>query len=285
MIRQKDLIHNTDWDILIILDACRYDVFKEVYKEVLGVGELKKVKSPASWTFGWFVDTFYKMPKLKDVAFVSASPSVNSDKIDIVNKEKRKKYGDIDFDAEDYFKKVINVSETGFNRDYGIVFPEEVTSEVIRLLNSENCKVMCKYYQVHDPYLYFIYKGETEKVNVSNFEERDKVVLKFDNFKTFLSNFISDTTLWKIRKLIRKPPKEGLGYLWLNNGTEGIRNAYREDMKEMMSHIKEILKHCKGKTVVITSDHGENLGEKGYFGHGARRTKEVEEVPWLVIDA
>lgn len=28
---QKRLIHETDWDTLIVLDACRYGYFKEVY--------------------------------------------------------------------------------------------------------------------------------------------------------------------------------------------------------------------------------------------------------------
>ena len=40
MEQQKELIHNTKWNLLIILDACRYDYFKEECKIK---GKLKKV--------------------------------------------------------------------------------------------------------------------------------------------------------------------------------------------------------------------------------------------------
>lgn len=50
-------IHEEDWDYLIVLDACRYDKFKESYPDYLD-GELRKVWSRASSTQPWLGKTF-----------------------------------------------------------------------------------------------------------------------------------------------------------------------------------------------------------------------------------
>ena len=50
--RQKPFIHefiDNDEFVLVILDACRYDVFSEVYQEYL-TGELKEVWASGRWT-------------------------------------------------------------------------------------------------------------------------------------------------------------------------------------------------------------------------------------------
>ena len=76
--RQTNLIYNTDWDVLIILDACRYDIFHEVYKETLGnLGSLKKVISPATHTMQWLNETFNEK-KFDDVIYIAGNPFINS---------------------------------------------------------------------------------------------------------------------------------------------------------------------------------------------------------------
>jgi len=55
MIKQKDLIYNTDWDLLIVIDDCRFDYFKEVNWLR---GTLQPVWSEGSSTAVWFSRTF-----------------------------------------------------------------------------------------------------------------------------------------------------------------------------------------------------------------------------------
>jgi len=52
MNKLKDKVHLDDWDTLIVLDACRYDFFKEYYSIYpnLELGELSIAKSPGSAT-------------------------------------------------------------------------------------------------------------------------------------------------------------------------------------------------------------------------------------------
>lgn len=59
-----------DWDNLLILDACRYDMFEEInFLE----GELKKVVSPASESWG-YLSTCFDDRELHDTIYVTANP-------------------------------------------------------------------------------------------------------------------------------------------------------------------------------------------------------------------
>lgn len=74
-------ILDEDWDTLIILDACRYDVFKNTND--LG-GELKKKRSIASATSHFLIDNFKKRTAY-DTVYLSANPKIgiHRDQIDV----------------------------------------------------------------------------------------------------------------------------------------------------------------------------------------------------------
>lgn len=50
---EKQQVHG-DWRFLIILDACRFDVFQEVSSRLGLNGELRKVRSATGETIGWY---------------------------------------------------------------------------------------------------------------------------------------------------------------------------------------------------------------------------------------
>ncbi|PTD94209.1 hypothetical protein C9439_03940 [archaeon SCG-AAA382B04] len=71
--KEQNLL-DEEWDICIVLDACRYDVFKDLYKEYLR-GELEKRKSKGSNTLSWLKNTF---PKTYNITYVSSNPFISS---------------------------------------------------------------------------------------------------------------------------------------------------------------------------------------------------------------
>ena len=78
MIDQRKLIHERNWDVLIILDACRYDYFEKVYMDYFGdMGKLQTVKSPATWTGAWVAEIFHGKP-MKDTIYLSSNKWINS---------------------------------------------------------------------------------------------------------------------------------------------------------------------------------------------------------------
>lgn len=89
------------------------------------------------------------------------------------------------------------------------------------------------------------------------------------------------------KKLVR-PPWRDLYHMFTNNliNKHTLRQAYIETIEVIESEIEMLLPHLKGKTV-ITSDHGENLGERQHcftlHDHG-NPSKECRLVPWLVLE-
>lgn len=67
------LIMDEDWDNLIILDACRYDMFKDINKLQ---GELDYIYSKGSST-GHFLQENFKGNSYFDTVYVTANPTVN----------------------------------------------------------------------------------------------------------------------------------------------------------------------------------------------------------------
>lgn len=72
---------------------------------------------------------------------------------------------------------------------------------------------------------------------------------------------------------------------------EETRQAYTESIKIALQHIDELLEELPGKSVV-TSDHGEMLGERvlpfttRIWGHmEGFDTPTLREVPWLLVDS
>jgi hypothetical protein len=51
---QKELIEKIDWDVMIVLDACRYDTFEDVVGDVDILGNYMKVDSQAHHTAMWY---------------------------------------------------------------------------------------------------------------------------------------------------------------------------------------------------------------------------------------
>jgi len=65
---------------------------------------------------------------------------------------------------------------------------------------------------------------------------------------------------------------------------KGLWNAYRDEVRLAFDGAAEIFPYL-GDEVVITSDHGELLGEEGHYLHarGHPKVPELVNVPWLKV--
>jgi hypothetical protein len=275
---QRKLIHKRDWDVLLVIDACRYDYFKNMHKEFFGdIGKLEMAKSPATWTGAWMVEIFHNKP-MKDAIFISSHKWINSkgpsdEKVRIFSE--RLKYGKMirQFDAKDYFKDVIDAWEFGYDEKIKGICPYVVTNETIKAIDkNHNHRVITKYWQVHDPYMYYSKEQSVKKAG-------------FENVYAFLGNLISDEMITHIRRYLGRSPMNVFSLYYIKYGKEGIIKGYVEDLKITLKCIKRIVDRYPDKNIAITSDHGEHMGEDGRFGHGGRLDKEIIEVPWYEIPA
>lgn len=67
-------------------------------------------------------------------------------------------------------------------------------------------------------------------------------------------------------------------------GEKGVKQAYRNNLECVMRHVSSLIKDLEERTV-ITSDHGELLGENNDYSHYSwKDEKQLREVPWLEVE-
>ncbi|XVN43592.1 MAG: sulfatase-like hydrolase/transferase [Candidatus Rickettsia vulgarisii] len=68
-------------------------------------------------------------------------------------------------------------------------------------------------------------------------------------------------------------------------GVEGLVNNYDNSILYtdfFLSNVVELLKKDRNAFLIYVSDHGESLGEEGYYGHGGPLIKEQTTIPFIV---
>lgn len=122
------------WDNLILLDACRYDVFES---ENTLPGRLHKRTSKASSTVG-FLEHNFDGKQAHDTVYVTANPQLSRNS------------GDIDAD----FHSVIDVWETDWDEGAGSVMPETMAKRALEA-NEEfpDKRLILHFLQPHFPFI------------------------------------------------------------------------------------------------------------------------------------
>lgn len=262
MDNQKDLILNGNWNTLVILDACRYDYFKDVYSDYLD-GDLKKVKSPASSTQPWLKNTFDNRKYMEDTIYVSANPFCNSKGIDFIG-----------FDGLNRFYDVVDCWESGWDDEIMTVKPQ-IMSKLARVTRGKypSKRLIVHFLQPHDPYLGYDSMREKPKWIELLKGEREKGIFK------------SKTPIHAVLNFLR-------GVLGLNPnpieefekkyGEEELKKAYENNLRIVLEEVKKIIERVPDKNIIITADHGELLGENGEYRHPSKSNNPIlREVPWL----
>jgi hypothetical protein len=263
-----DNLMNEDWKYLVILDACRFDYFKKVKDQYFPGRKVDKAVSPATSTMPWLKSIFTDV--YDDVTYISANPYINS--LGVVLEGR--------FKAVDHFEKIVDVWDFGWSELYRGIHPQEVNNAFFKNHNDSG-RYIIHYIQPHYPYIHneFIHMNPYK----SRFESRSKLrVKKFIRDK--LVGSIGIERYWKMMEFLRGTYWNQTAVLYSQGGWERVRGAYQLNLEIVLKHAYSLL-NCVGGKKIITSDHGELLGEYGLYGHEtSKRFPENTEVPWLVIE-
>lgn len=131
-IRQN--VMDLDWDVLIILDACRYDTFKKI--NVIK-GKLRPIYSVGSTSGEWVRKTFTK--KYDDLIYISACPLMTEHFIK----------GIIGYTP----CEIIDVVTSGFDEELQTLLPEKVNKAFLGLEYNPKKRYILHYMQPHHPFL------------------------------------------------------------------------------------------------------------------------------------
>lgn len=225
--KQHDLFYSVPWKNLILLDACRYDIFEELNDIP---GDLKPVWSIASNSYPWVMEVIAPNTFPNTILFMGNS---------FIGKWVTRFY----YTRRSFLRD--------WKEDIGAVCPYEMNRYIIKSLrNHPDQRMWIWYMQPHLPYIgepRFTWKEVGEKKETGRVF-KDKVII---------------------------------GEIPLDRAIAG----YKGNLRHILGAVKEILPHMKGKTI-ITSDHGEFLGENGIYGHENKDSEDpiVRLIPWLEMD-
>jgi len=273
----------SEWDYCLVLDACRYDVFSEVYDEYLD-GDLEKRRSNGSSTPEWAYQTFTGD---HDIAYFSGNPFINDLGIPL-NELKWGASCDYEWAASRHISDVFDVWKSGWDDDLGTVPPESITGAFRsnRSAVERAERTVLHYMQPHAPYLA---RGKGQKL-----KRIQKGIRKQDEADGDEGGLLSvgDTVRPKVEGLLEGSELAQKAGLWLElDPTELVKNGtrdaalelYEENLRIVVESVADLVTELDGR-VVVTADHGEAFGEDGVWEHHIEtHIPPLVEVPWLEV--
>lgn len=236
---KAESISSKEWDNLIILDACRHDIYEEIMGCEVGSRITLGSRSPE------FIEKTFSEDIWENTVLISSNPFY-------INFFPGDREGFFDLTGKTVnatFKEVYNLIETDWDEDQGVVLPERVSEKAIQVEEEyPNSRKIIHFMQPHTPHI----PAEYDLGGVDHAIEEDK----------------EKNTVWDA----------------VNRGEIDEKAAvtgYKENLSYVIPYVQKLKESLSGKTVV-TADHGEFLGEGGFYGHNHSGgvSKAVRKVPW-----
>lgn len=232
-------VDSMEWDNLIILDACRYDTFVDVF------GAASKRVSVGSAT-GIYVRKTFSKGDYSDWVYVSSNPHFSSQKFSELTGRK----------PSNVFHSVFQTFRTDWDNEFGTVKADPVVRDTLTAAKLfPDKKLVAHFMQPHIPFVDYGFNVPTDAYKAWRDIGEEGLELK-DAF-TLVHEGVLDR--------------------------ETVRKAYRSNLEYVKPFVKQLVDRLDGATLV-TSDHGNFLGENDLYGHpGGTDAAVVREVPCLFV--
>ncbi len=244
-----EYVMDADWDNLLILDGCRYDLFTQIHAKRSLEGELARFRSRGSSSSEFMIENFGGRT-YNDTVYVTANPH-----------EKRVLDGS--------FYHTDRAWIDAWSEEDGIVLPEDLSKRA-RSVHEEypNKRLIVHFMQPHVPFI-----GETQLDVDSRVTSGLRDMLRKEPVDT-----APNADFGFAWEALRQGTVEE-GVFW---------EAYRDNLIRVLDVAIPLSKELPGKTV-ITADHGNAIGEWAtpfpipvYFHPTNIRLPSLNTVPWFV---
>lgn len=233
-----------EWDYLIILDACRYDYFADMYSPYLS-GKLEKKISRGTSTSNWLEVNFTEF--YDNTVYVSSNPHCSDHDIN-------------GFRGSEHFPHIDHVWKYAWDEKLDTVPPDAVSAAALKMRRQHPDKRMIIHYiQPHGPWI-----GDTR---ISG----EEIGLAPD-----LST--SGDGKWTVDILVWEMVREG------RFDVEKLKKAYADNLTLVLADVQQLVEQLDGVVVVSSDHgeaFGEG-GIVSHPSRVYK--KVLVEVPWLIID-
>lgn len=248
-------IFDRDWDMLIILDACRTDALQQVIQSRnVPIVHSDSILSVGSTSSEWMAKTFTReyLSSIEQTVYATANPyteEVFDNRNFPPHSKKTPPFKSVPFASTSYdvvnrsdFKRIDDVWQYGTDEQLGTVPPRVMTDRTIEIGRDQNPnRTVVHYMQPHAPYL------------------ADSNEFPGDVLVQCQSGEVSRDRVWE---------------------------AYLANLELVLDHVEILLRNFDADKVVITADHGEAFGEWGSYAHRAAFPHPcVKRVPWISTSA
>lgn len=221
-------IYEREWEVLVILDACRADLMDEVADEYPFLEKYRTHDSLGSNSGQWMARNFTDeyAEEMRETAVVTGNP-----------------HSDTYLDEED-FAMLDEVWRYAWEDKDELFKPHFITDRAISIKRHfQPERMIVHYMQPHHPF-----------------------IPHFDGFETDLH----ETWLNEWRDI-------RVGHI----SKEEKWRQYRDNLLYVLDYVELLLGSIDADPVVVSSDHGEAVGEWGIYGHYGIPLRVLRQVPWI----
>ena len=229
-------VYERDWDLLIVLDACRIDALREVADEYNFIDNVEETWSVGSQSDEWMSNTFTQSyeKEIERTQYITANghagqlfehnilpPKNNTTPVDLSN---------WDLVSLDTFDTIEMVWRNYHDSTYQVALPRIMTDHAIKAgRENDPDRLLVHYMQPHRPY-----------VGQAISENRRPTDLEIEGYK-------------KIETGDADPDE--------------VYDLYIDTLRFVLDEIEILLENINADRVLITADHGEAFGEFKAYGH------------------
>lgn len=218
-------IYGLDWDVLVVLDACRADLIREVAGEYDFLTGSETIRSVASVTRRWMLLNFvgeYTDEMLR-TTYICGNP-----------------FSDSMLDNAS-FTELSEVWKDAWVEP-GTVPPEAITNKAIELGRKGFDRMIVHYMQPHCPFLSTPELSTRKNRDEFGRPSGDDVWTRLDKSQ------LDRSAVWK---------------------------GYEDNLRLGLDEVSILLENIDAQKILITSDHGNAIGEWGLYGHPERMPFDV----------
>jgi len=246
-------IYDEDWELLVILDACRVDVLESVADEYEFIQSVDSRWSIGSHSHEWLSKTFSQRysADISETAYITGNGHTQETFVDHdYPPDETVPFCRPDWNVvglED-FGHIDMLWETAHESALGVP-PRAITDQTVKTSRESECeRVIAHYMQPHIPYI----AGAIE-------EDREPTEVEVGGWKLLETGDADRGEVWDL---------------------------YEENLRLVLDEVELLLENVDAEQVVITADHGNAFGEYTIYGHPEGMLLPcVKQVPWVVTSA
>lgn len=272
-------IYERDWDLMVILDACRVDSLREFSDAKPYLNDVQSIRSVGSMSPEWMLKTFVE--EYREEVSETAHLSANIWSYRIL--EERFHEYDMETPENEYFFsgwpdwKTLDTDDFGY---YEMVWTDDDDDR----LHPQNAAI---------PHIM-----TDRAIDIGRKEDFDRVIVHYDLPH---APYMAKALDWESGELSTEELMSGLDHTrdlqpveddpfesakWNRDLWDTVKDRYMRNLELVLEYVDILLENFDAENVVISADHGEALGEHGIWGHPfGFPLSPVKTVPWAKTTA